>query len=221
MKIGREMHIVDCRETAGMGLGGGLAQACTFAEAESADVIVLSMGPTRRHITKPVCEITYGLRERGIQVSVLVLRSGIGPPPPEEFPDGFYAIGSISSITEKETEQMRRHKLAIIHLGNIAYHLVYKAKVFLRDVAIPAIVICQAEVNFKDFADAGVMTIKVEPKEPKTEGMIVDIVTDVIRGQTCPQHKLDEIAEKVEYWLDHPPKIKKIKEGSCPLLSVQ
>jgi Methyl coenzyme M reductase, subunit C len=80
MKIGREMQIIDCRETAGMGLGGGLAQAGTFAEAEVADVIVLSMGPTRRHITKPVCEITYGIRERNVQVSVLVLRSGIGPP---------------------------------------------------------------------------------------------------------------------------------------------
>jgi methyl-coenzyme M reductase subunit C len=209
MKIGREMQIIDCRETAGIVLGGGLAQAGTFAEAEVADVIVLSMGPTKRHITKPVCEITYGMRERGIQVSVLVLRSGIGPPPSEEFPDGFSSMGSISSITEEEEERMRRHKLVIIHLGEITYHLVYKAKVFLRNVAIPAIVICQAEVDFKDFADAGVMTIDVRPKDPKTEGIIVDIVTGVFRGQTCPQYKLDEITEKVEYWLDHLPKIEK------------
>ena len=212
MKIGREMQIIDCRETAGIVLGGGLAQAGTFAEAETADVIVLSMGPTRRHITKPVCEITYGMRERNIQVSVLVLRSGIGPPPSEEFPDGFSTMGSISSITEEEEERMRMHKLVIIHLGDITHHLVYKAKVFLRNVAIPAIVICQAEVDFKDFADAGVMTIEVKPKDPKTEGIIVDIVTGVIRGQTCPQYKLDEITEKVEYWLDHLPKIEKIEK---------
>jgi len=201
--IGRKTKIVDCRETAGIGLGGGLAQAGTYAEAESKDVIVLSMGPTRRHITKPVCEITYGLREGDIGVSVLVLRSGIGPPSPEEFPDGFATMGSISSITEEEEEIIMRHRLAIIHLGNIPYHIKYKAKVLLKNIDIPAIVICQAEVNFEDFAEVGVKTIRVMPKKPETKGIIVDIVTGVIRGQTCFQDKLNEITNKVNYWLNN------------------
>lgn len=169
--IGRKTKVIDCRETAGIGLGGGLAQAGTLAETDSKDVIVLSMGPTRRHITKPVCEITYGLRERDIGVSVLVLRSGIGPPPPEEFPDGFATMGSISSINEEEEEIIRRYKLAIIHLGNIPYHIIYKAKVFLRNIEIPSIIVCQAEMDFEDFAKVGIKTIQKMPKNLRRKGL--------------------------------------------------
>ena len=74
LKIGRKTQVIDCRETAGLGLGGGLAQRDTFSEAEEPDVIVLSMGPSGRHITKPVCEITYGLREEGIQTNTWALQ---------------------------------------------------------------------------------------------------------------------------------------------------
>ncbi|HIH65556.1 MAG TPA: methyl-coenzyme M reductase I operon protein C, partial [Methanothermobacter thermautotrophicus] len=38
----------------------------------------------------------------------------------------------------------------------------------------------------------------VMPDEPKTKGTIVDIVSGVIRGETCPQEKLDEIIRKVK-----------------------
>ncbi|MDY6931926.1 MAG: methyl-coenzyme M reductase I operon protein C, partial [Halobacteriota archaeon] len=78
MKIGRESQIVDCRAAMGMSVGGGLAEKGTFSEAEETGVIVLSMSPTARHVTKPVCEITYGLREARIPVSVLVLEAGMG-----------------------------------------------------------------------------------------------------------------------------------------------
>lgn len=198
MPVGRETQVIDCRETAGLALGGGLAQKGTFSEAERSDIVVLSMGPTSRHITKPVCEITYGLREAGFEVSVLVLRAGVGPT--EEFAEGRLISPAISGISPEEEEQIARHKLAIIHQGNVLSHFVHKAKVFLKNVKIPAIVICQAPVDFKDFAKAGVRTREVEPEKPETKGIIVDIVTGVIRGQTCPQHKIDEIIGKVKYW---------------------
>ena len=35
----------------------------------------------------------------------------------------------------------------------------------------------------------------------KSKGMIVDIVTGVIRGVSCPQDKLDEIVSKVQKML--------------------
>lgn len=200
MPIGRETQVIDCRETAGLALGGGLAQRGTFSEAEKSDIVILSMGPSPRHITKPVCEITYGLREAGFQVSVLVLKAGIGPP--EEFPGGPPTVGAgISGISPEEEKRIARHKLAIIHQGNIPRHFVQKAKIFLRNVKIPAIVICQAPADFKDYAKAGVRTKEVKPEKPETKGMILDIVNGVIRGRTCPQDKIDEIVEKVKYWI--------------------
>lgn len=199
IKVGRETHVVDCRETAGLALGGGLAQRGTFSEAEKPDVVVLSMGPSPRHITKPVCEITYALRAAGFQLSVLVLKAGIGPP--EEYPYGPLpsSVGA-SGISPEEEAQISRHKLAIIHCGNVPRHFIYKVKTFLKNVKIPAIVISQAPVDFKDFAKAGVKTVNVEAEKPETEGVVVEIVTGVIRGQTCPQEKIDEIIKKVDYW---------------------
>ena len=63
----------------GMGEGGGIAQRGTFAECGS-DVLAIAMSPGRRHITKPVCEITFALREANIQTSTLVLNAGAGVP---------------------------------------------------------------------------------------------------------------------------------------------
>lgn len=198
-KIGRQTQIIDCRETAGLGLGGGLAQRATFAEAAEPDIIVLSMGPSPRHITKPVCEITYGLREAGLQVSVIVMRAGIGPT--EDMPGGAMPGSGISGISPNEEEQIARHRLALIHLGNVPGHFVYKARRFLENVDIPAIVICQAPVGFEDFAKVGIRTRVNPPQTPDTKGIIVDIVTGVIRGQTVPQYQVEEIIEKVKYWL--------------------
>jgi methyl coenzyme M reductase subunit C len=78
--IGRQTQVVDCRESMGLAKGGGLAQRGTLSEAAQPDVIAIAMSPGRRHITKPVCEITYGLRREGIQTSVLVLEAGSGLP---------------------------------------------------------------------------------------------------------------------------------------------
>ena len=71
-RIGRHISFVECRESMGMGQGGGLAQRATISES-GRDVVAIAMGPGRRHITKPVCEITYALREEGIcQVCVIL-----------------------------------------------------------------------------------------------------------------------------------------------------
>lgn len=199
-KLGRQTQIIDCRETAGLGLGGGLAQRATFAEAAEPDIIVLSMGPSPRHITKPVCEVTYGLREAGLQVSVMVMRAGIGPP--EDLPGGGLPGAAVSGISPDEEAQMGRHRLALIHLGNVPGHFVYKARTFLMNVDIPAIIICQAPVGFEDFAKVGIRTRVIPPEKPETKGEIIDIVTGVIRGQTIPQFQVEEIIEKVKYWLN-------------------
>ena len=78
-QIGRHLSFVECRDAQGLGVGGGLAQRATISES-GRDVCVIAMGPGRRHITKPVCEITYALREEGIDASVLVVNAGSGVP---------------------------------------------------------------------------------------------------------------------------------------------
>jgi methyl-coenzyme M reductase subunit C len=201
-KLGRQTQVIDCRETAGLGLGGGLAQRATFAEAAQPDIIVLSMGPSPRHITKPVCEITYGLREAGLQVSVVVMNAGIGPT--EDMPGGAMPGSGISGITPEEDAQIARHRMALIHLGNVPGHFVYKARRFLKNSEIPAIIITQAPVGFEDFAKVGIRVRPglPQPTNPETKGYITDIITGVIRGQTVPQYQVEEIIEKVKYWLN-------------------
>ncbi len=83
MPIGRVTQVVDCREAMGMGKGGGIAQRGTISECRYPDVIVVGMSPGRRHVTKPVCDITSGLRQQGVEysISTLVLYAGSGVPP--------------------------------------------------------------------------------------------------------------------------------------------
>ena len=68
MPIGRVTQVVDCREAMGMGKGGGIAQRGTISECRYPDVIVVGMSPGRRHVTKPVCDITSALRQQGDRV---------------------------------------------------------------------------------------------------------------------------------------------------------
>ena len=197
-QLGRKTHIVDCRRTMALKTGGGLAQSGTIARAMRADVVVVAMSPSKRHVTKPVCEITYALRAAGIEVSVIVLNSGSGNAP--DAPSAAAPGGNICSIDEEEAMRINRHKLAIIHLGSIREHVIYKARFFLRFIALPTIIICQAPVDFEDFAKIGVRTRVVRPPPEKVEtlGEIYDIVTNVIRGVTVPQHKIEEIVSKVK-----------------------
>ncbi|MCL1810742.1 MAG: methyl-coenzyme M reductase I operon protein C [Methanomassiliicoccaceae archaeon] len=200
-QIGRHLSFVECRESMGLGVGGGLAQRATISES-GMDVVVIAMGPGRRHITKPVCEITYALREEGIDTSVLVVNAGHGVP--ADAPD--MTTTSYFGLDPIEVDRIQQYKLAIIHLGNVRQHIIYKARLILRNVDIPAVVVAQAPVDYEDFAAIGVKTKRVMPPEEdiKTRGEIREIVTGVIRGVTAPQDKLDEIVSKVQMTL--PPK---------------
>ena len=197
-RIGRYLSFVECRESMGMGQGGGLAQRATISES-GRDVVAIAMGPGRRHITKPVCEITYALREEGIDTSVLVLNAGAGVPADAED----VSHGQCMGLDPIEAERIRQFKVALIHLGNVRSHIIWKARLILRNVDIPAILVCQCPVDFEDFAKIGVKTSAVMPKDEdiKSKGTIVEIVTGVIRGVSCPQDKLDEIVSKVQAML--------------------
>jgi len=185
--------VVDCRATAGLGIGGGLAQRNTIAECGERDIIAIAMGPGRRHITKPICEITYALREEGMGVGVIVLNAGNGVPI-----DAPVRTLATFGLEFEEMERISRYRLAVIHLGNVRNHIIYKTRLILRNVDIRAIVVSQCPVDFKDFASIGVKTREVMPiKNVGTKGEVVDIVTGVIRGVSCPQSKLDEITIKV------------------------
>ena len=190
----RETQVVDCRHGMGLGKGGGLAQRGTLSEAMRPDVIVIAMSPGRRHITKPVCEITYGMRKENIQVSVLVLNAGSG------IPSAGLVSGSFG-INPREIAQIERHKLAVIHAGNIRDHVVKKVKNILENVDIPAIVVCQVSVDFEDFAEVGIKTRIVKPKDEniQTRGKIMEIVTGVTRGETCSREKLNELVKFVKF----------------------
>ncbi len=194
-QIGRHLSFVECRDSQGLGIGGGLAQRATISESGK-DVCVIAMGPGRRHITKPVCEITYALREAGINASVLVVNSGSGVP--TDAPD--VTTGSRFGLDPIEVERIRQYKVALIHLGNVRNHITYKARLILRNVDIPAVVVAQCPVDFEDFAAIGVKTRDVmpDPENIGTVGTIMDVVTGVVRGVTCTQEKLDEIASKLQ-----------------------
>ena len=194
-QIGRHLGFVECRESQGLGIGGGLAQRATISESGK-DVVVIAMGPGRRHITKPVCEITYALREEGIDASVLVVNAGSGVP--TDAPD--VTTGTRFGLDPLEVERIRQYKVALIHLGNVRNHIIYKARLILRNVDMPAIVVTQCPVDFEDFASIGVKTRDVmpDPENVGTVGRIEEIVTGVVRGVTCPQDKLDEIVSKLQ-----------------------
>ena len=186
---------MDCRESMGLAKGGGLAQRGTLSEATQPDVIAIAMSPGRRHITKPVCEMTYGLRREGIQTSVLVLEGGAGLP--DSFPQASRGYGPTFGLNERELEQIARHKIAVIHLGNVRSHVISKAKEVLSQVDIPAVVVAQCPMDMEDFAREGIKTSAVKPPHQKTEtkGEVVDIVTGITRGSTCNRVKLNTLAK--------------------------
>jgi len=196
-RIGRYLSFVECRESMGLGAGGALAQRATISESGK-DVVAIAMGPGRRHITKPVCEITYALREEGIDTSVLVVNAGSGVP--ADSPDMTVSCFGLDPI---EVERIQQFKVALIHLGNVRNHIIYKARLILRNVNIPAVIVSQAPVDFEDFATIGIKTRVVMPPEDKIAsiGEIKEIVNGVVRGVSTSQEKLDEIVSKVRSML--------------------
>ncbi len=199
MPLGRVTQLVDCRQSMGMGKGGSLAQRGTIAECRNPDVIIVGMSPGRRHITKPVCDITSALRQQGIEysVSTLVLNAGSGVPSDAEI--GGVSLGSNFGITEREIEQIERHKVAVLHHGNIQSHVVHKSRKILQQCNVNAVVVCQAPVDFEDFARVGVKTAYVMPKpeDTKTKGTVRGVVTGITRGQTPSRVAMSDVVHEV------------------------
>ena len=147
--------------------------------------MAVAMGPGKRHITKPVCEITYELREEGIDTSVIVINAGSGVP--ADAPD--VSTGSLFGLDQIEIERIQQFKVALIHLGNVKNHIIYKARLILRNVDMPAVIVCQAPVDFEDFARIGVKTRVVMParRTSARRAPSMEIITGVVRGQTSPR----------------------------------
>ncbi len=199
MPLGRVTQLVDCRHSMGMGKGGSLAQRGTISECKHPDVIIVGMSPGRRHITKPVCDITSALRQQGIEysVSTLVLNAGSGVPSDAEI--GGVALGSNFGITDREIEQIERHKVAVLHHGNIQSHVVHKSRKILQECSVDVVVVCQAPVDYEDFAKVGVKTAYVMPKPDniKTKGTIKGLVTGITRGQTPSRIVMSNVVHEV------------------------
>lgn len=201
MPVGRVTQVVDCRESMGMGKGGGIAQRGTISECRYPDVIVVGMSPGRRHVTKPVCDITCGLRREGIEfsVSTLVLNAGSGLPPDAPRVAGS-VLGAYFGLDPREIEQVEQHKLAILHHGNVRSHVVHKVRFILEHCDVKAVVVSQAPVDYEDLAKEGVKTSVVMPPPDKvrTKGTVVSIVSGVTRGQTPAREKLAEVIQSVQ-----------------------
>jgi methyl-coenzyme M reductase subunit C len=200
MPIGRVTQVVDCREAMGMGKGGGLAQRGTISECRYPDVIVVGMSPGRRHVTKPVCDITSGLRQQGVEysISTLVLNAGNGVPPDAKGISGA-VTGASFGLTDKEIRQIERHKVAILHHGNVRSHVVHKVRFILTQCDVKAVVVSQAPVDFEDFAKEGVKTVIVMPPADRirTKGTVMAIVSGVTRGQTPTREKMVDVISAV------------------------
>ncbi|WOF15336.1 methyl-coenzyme M reductase I operon protein C [Methanoplanus sp. FWC-SCC4] len=200
MPIGRVTQVVDCRESMGMGKGGGLAQRGTISECRHPDVIVVGMSPGRRHVTKPVCDITSALRREGVEfsVSTLVLNAGSGVPPDAPSIAGS-VLGAYFGLNEKEIAQIEQHRVAILHHGNVRSHVVEKIRYILSQCEIDAIVVSQVPLDYEDLAKVGVKTLYVMPAEEniRTKGRVVAIVSGVTRGQTPTREKMAEVISAV------------------------
>lgn len=200
MPVGRVTQVVDCRAAMGMGKGGGIAQRGTISECRYPDVIIVGMSPGRRHVTKPVCDITSALRQQGIEysISTLVLNAGSGIPPDARNIGGA-VIGSYFGLTETEIQQIEKHKVAVLHHGNIRSHVVQKVRFMLEHVDVKAVVVSQAPVDYEDFAKEGVKTALVmpPPDKVKTKGTVMAIVSGVTRGQTPSREKMAEVIHAV------------------------
>jgi methyl-coenzyme M reductase subunit C len=200
MPIGRVTQVVDCREAAGMGKGGGLAQRGTISECRYPDVIVVGMSPGRRHVTKPVCDITSGLRREGVEfsVSTLVLNAGSGVPADAPGIAGG-VLGAYFGLNEKEIRQIEQHRVAILHHGNVRSHVVHKVRFILERCDIDAVVVSQAPIDYEDLAKEGVKTAYVmpAPEDIRTKGRVMAIVSGVTRGQTPSREKLAAVIQAV------------------------
>jgi len=184
----------------GMGKGGGLAQRGTISECRYPDVIVVGMSPGRRHVTKPVCDITSALRREGAEFSVTTLVLNAGSGVPGDAPAiGGAVLGAYFGLTPKEIQQIEQHKVAILHHGNVRSHVVHKVRYILEHCNVKAIVVSQAPIDYEDLAKEGVKTAMVMPPvdKIKTKGIVMAIVPRVTRGQTPTRENIAEVISAV------------------------
>jgi len=200
MPIGRVTQVVDCRESMGMNKDAGIAQRGTISECRYPDVIVVGMSPGRRHVTKPVCDITSALRREGAEFSVTTLVLNAGSGVPGDAPAiGGAVLGAYFGLTPKEIQQIEQHKVAILHHGNVRSHVVHKVRYILEHCNVKAIVVSQAPIDYEDLAKEGVKTAMVMPPEDKikTKGIVMAIVPRVTRGQTPTRENIAEVISAV------------------------
>jgi methyl-coenzyme M reductase subunit C len=158
------------------------------------------MSPGRRHVTKPVCDITSALRREGAEfsVSTLVLNSGSGVPGDAPAVAGA-VLGAYFGLNPKEIQQIEQHKVAILHHGNVRSHVVHKVRKILESCNVQAVVVSQAPIDYEDLAKAGVKTAYVmpPPDKVKTQGIVMAIVSGVTRGQTPTRENITEVIQAV------------------------
>ncbi|MDD1723805.1 MAG: methyl-coenzyme M reductase I operon protein C, partial [Methanospirillum sp.] len=87
----------------------------------------------------------------------------------------------------------------VLHHGNVRSHVVHKVQSILKDCDIPAVVVCQAPIDYEDFAKEGVKMAMVMPTEANvlTKGTVMAIVSGVTRGQTPSREKISEVIHEV------------------------
>ena len=100
-----------------------------------------------------------GLRQQGVEysISTLVLYAGSGVPPDAPKIAGG-VLGASMGLTDKEIEQIEKHKVAILHHGNVRSHVVHKVRFILQACDVKAVVVSQCPVDYEDFAKEGVKT---------------------------------------------------------------
>jgi len=151
-------------------------------------------------VTKPVCDITSGLRQQGVEysISTLVLYAGSGVPPDAPKLAGG-VLGAAMGITDKEIAQIEKHKVAILHHGNVRSHVVQKVRFILQACDVKAIVVSQCPIDYEDLAKEGVKTAYVMPPADKirTKGIVMAIVSGVTRGQTPTREKMADVISSV------------------------
>ena len=60
--------------------------------------------------------------------------------------------GTLFVLTDKKVEQIINFKIFVIHLEGVVNHLIYKARLILRNVNKHTIFICELPVEHEDFA---------------------------------------------------------------------
>jgi len=105
----------------------------------------------------------------------------------------------VSSALDKEIVQIEKHKVAILHHGNVRSHVVQKVRFILQACDVKAVVVSQAPIDYEDLAKEGVKTSVVMPPADKirTKGTVMAIVSGVTRGQTPTREKMAEVISSV------------------------